>query len=109
MSAWLTPVCGRASTRLSIFTASTGRGPGTGSPVKGDRSPGDTLGEDPVPAPGPEPALRISPTVTPADATTAAETPAMILTRVRICAPAQLGPQQRNRRRLPPATWPCKA
>src|SRR5215472_3716789 len=38
MSAWLSPVCGRAFTMLSILTASTRFSEGTGSPVNGDRS-----------------------------------------------------------------------
>ena len=38
MSALVRPVCGRASTMLSIFTASTGPSVLTGSPVKGDTS-----------------------------------------------------------------------
>src|SRR5690348_18459809 len=92
MSAWVRPVCGRASTRLSIFTASTSRGPGTCSPVKGDSSgPGD----EPGPAPGwpaPDPELSISPVVSPAAASTAAETPAMILTRVCIFASCSARP-----------------
>ncbi len=38
MSAELMPVCGRANTMLSIFTASTRRSDLTGSPVNGDSS-----------------------------------------------------------------------
>jgi len=38
MSASVSPVCGRAGTLLSIFTASTGVSEDTGSPVNGDRS-----------------------------------------------------------------------
>jgi hypothetical protein len=38
MSAWLSPVCGRAFTMLSIFTASTGPRDVTGSPVNGEVS-----------------------------------------------------------------------
>ena len=47
MTTRLRPVCGRASTRLSIFTASTSRGLDTGSPVKGDSS-------SPATKPGPD-------------------------------------------------------
>src|SRR5712692_2525145 len=38
MSALVRPVCGRANTMLSIFTASTGPSALTGLPVNGDRS-----------------------------------------------------------------------
>ena len=38
MSASVSPVCGRAGARLSIFTASTGPGAATGSPVNGENS-----------------------------------------------------------------------
>ena len=38
MSADWSPVCGRASTMLSIFTASTGPSARTGSPVNGSSS-----------------------------------------------------------------------
>src|SRR6516225_195331 len=38
MSAWVSPVCGRAFTMLSIFTARTLFSAGTGSPVNGDLS-----------------------------------------------------------------------
>jgi hypothetical protein len=38
MSARVSPVCGRAFTILSIFTASTRSSEVTGSPVNGDRS-----------------------------------------------------------------------
>src|SRR5258708_12525834 len=41
MSAWVSPVCGRAYTMLSIFTASTRFSECTGSPVNGDRSCGE--------------------------------------------------------------------
>src|SRR5215471_8284448 len=47
MSAWVSPVHGRAPAALSIFTASTGLSEGTGLPVNGDRSwgEGDAGGE----------------------------------------------------------------
>ena len=38
MSAPVSPVCGRAAARLSIFTASTRRRAATGSPVNGEYS-----------------------------------------------------------------------
>src|SRR5215469_1579596 len=50
MSALVNPVCGRANTMLSIFTASTGRGPAACSPVNGDTRPA----EQPPPASGSE-------------------------------------------------------
>jgi hypothetical protein len=45
MSASVSPVCGRASALLSIFTASTGVSEDTGSPVNGDRSWGGDEGD----------------------------------------------------------------
>src|SRR5215831_10022129 len=45
MSAWVSPVHGRAPAALSIFTARTGLSEGTGLPVNGDRSWGEGDGE----------------------------------------------------------------
>lgn len=44
MSAWRSPVCGRAWAMLSILTAITGPGAATGSPVNGDSSLGLAAG-----------------------------------------------------------------
>src|SRR5260370_36100518 len=44
MSAAVSPVCGRAGARLSIFTASTGPSAATGSPVKGEVSAAELAG-----------------------------------------------------------------
>jgi hypothetical protein len=55
MSAAFSPVCGRACTMLSIFTASTGPGEVTGSPVNGEVS--EPVAAACVPAGPPAPGL----------------------------------------------------
>ena len=64
MSAWVSPVCGRAFTMLSIFTASTRFSEGTGSPVNGDwdrcEGAAGTLADCPQPQSASGPAATIT-------------------------------------------------
>src|SRR5260370_2375338 len=94
MSAWLSPVCGRANTMLSNFTASTRFNEGTGSPVNGDRNGGAGAGEregDGV-ARGlsacPPPRSASSALVTPPAKMSTAATAMTALCRVHIVAPS---------------------
>ncbi len=85
MSAWVRPVCGRAYTMLSIFTASTRFSDGTGAPVNGDRSRAVGAGAG-VPLPQPD-STSSAPVTRPAK-TPAAVTAAAGLCRVHIIAPS---------------------
>jgi len=91
MSAPVSPVCGRAAARLSIFTASTGPGAGTGSPVNGENNRGAPAGADPGGAPWPaSTATRAAASPSPA---TAAEAPiTRFRRRIRSRDPAGQGP-----------------
>src|SRR5258708_2520882 len=95
MSAWVSPVCGRAYTMLSIFTASTRFSECTGSPVNGDRSCGEACeGAGAAAAAGRGGVVRAQPLNTstapvarPTRVTTAAAA-FVVLRRVHIIAPS---------------------
>src|SRR5690348_10577162 len=87
MSALVRPVCGRAGARLSIFTASTGPGEDTGSPVNGENSwpvASGAAGFTGVPGPGHSTAMTAA--TSPITAT-AAETPIMTFRRGHLTTP----------------------
>jgi len=106
MSAWVSPVCGRAFTMLSIFTASTRFSAGTGSPVNGDSWCG--VGEG-VAAAGfacPPPRSASSrPATKPATMTTAA-TAMTALFRVHLIAPDRPRLRDTSRAAAPPQYHP---
>src|SRR5690242_14991958 len=86
MSAPVSPVCGRAGARLSIFTASTGPSEDTGSPVNGENSWLGTsaAGVTGVPGPG---CVTATITATSPIAATAADTPITTFRRGHLTTP----------------------
>ena len=90
MSAWVSPVCGRAFTMLSIFTASTRFSEDTGSPVNGDsngRAVGEGVADTGFACPPPR-AASSTPVTRPAKTTTAA-TAMTALFRIQLIAPGR--------------------
>src|ERR1700738_546695 len=79
MSAWVSPVCGRAFTMLSIFTASTRFSEGTGSPVNRDWDGGEAAAAALADCPQPHSASGPATTIT-------AATAAAALRRVHVIA-----------------------
>src|SRR5690348_7314392 len=113
MSAPVSPVCGRAGARLSIFTASTGPSADTGSPVNGENSWPGTSAAGFAGVPGPGCSTTTIAATSPMTAT-AAETPIMTFRRGHLTTPTsttrliRAGPTYLlyHRLRYGPRPWP---
>src|SRR6266851_2165973 len=101
MSASVSPVCGRACARLSIFTASTGPSADTGSPVNGENNWDEPAGG--VLRPG---NTATSATASPA-AATATDTPITIFWRGHLMTPPPTGRSGTGRKKVPSRPPDC--